>query len=196
MRYVVICIISFFTIAQPIYSGVIKGTVACKGVRDSRGVVVYVEKVDEPDSTTKETAIMNQVNLEFLPHVLPVVKGTTVDFKNSDDVLHNVFTPDKCAEKMNLGTWPKGEARSYTFNEIGCVSVMLCNVHPEMEAWILVLQNGFFFKTDKDGKYEIKNVPPGIYNLVAWHERLKNQSVEIEVPAEGELEVNFTLKRR
>ncbi|MCH7612596.1 MAG: hypothetical protein IIB45_04480 [Candidatus Marinimicrobia bacterium] len=196
MRYVVICIISFFIIAQPLYSGVIKGTVACKGVRDSRGVVVYVEKVDEPDTTTKAPTIMDQVNLEFLPHVLPIVKGTTVDFKNSDDVLHNVFTPDKCAEKMNLGTWPKGEMRSYTFNEIGCVSVILCNVHPEMEAWVLVLQNSYFFKTDKAGTYEIKGIPAGKYILKVWHERLKNQSVEIEVPAEGEVEANFTLKRR
>lgn len=179
-----------------IFAGDVFGTVTCKGVRDSRDVVVYIEEIDSPKPPATSSVGMDQVNLEFKPHVLPIVKGTTVDFINSDDVLHNVFTPDKCAEKMNLGTWPKGETRSYTFKEEGCSSVLLCNVHPEMEAWVLVLQNKYFFRTDKDGAFRIIGVPPGNYNLIAWHERLKNQSVAIEIPEKGEIEVNFTLKRR
>lgn len=196
MRQVAIFIVSLTIVLQPLFSGDIKGTVICKGVRDSRNVVVYIEKVSTPVPAPKESVSMNQVNLEFFPHVLPIVKGTTVDFMNSDDVLHNVFTPDKCAEKMNLGTWPKGEARSYAFKEEGCESVVLCNVHPEMEAWVLVLQNQYFFTTDKDGAYKIEGIPPGKYTLIAWHEKLKNRSTEIEVPEKGEVEVNFTLKRR
>ena len=57
----------------------------------------------------KEHARMDQKNLMFVPHVLPVLAGTTVDFMNSDDVLHNVFSPDKCCDKFNLGSWPKGQ---------------------------------------------------------------------------------------
>ena len=92
---------------------------------------------------------MDQKNLAFVPHVLPVVVGTTVDFLNSDQVLHNVFTPDKCAGKFNLGTWPKGETRSVKFDQTGCSPVMLCNVHPEMEGFVVVLQNPYAGVTDK-----------------------------------------------
>lgn len=177
------------------YAGDIKGKATCKGARDSRNVVVYIESIEQEIEPPEEHAVMDQKNLTFIPHVLPVVKGATVDFLNSDDVLHNVFTPDKCAEKMNLGTWPKGDSKSYTFNEEGCQSVLLCNVHPEMEAWVLVLQNSHFSKTEKDGIYEIKDVPAGKYKLAVWHEKLKAKSVEIEVPEEGEIEVDFKLKK-
>jgi plastocyanin len=177
------------------YAGDIKGRATCKGARDSRNVIVYIESIEKESEPSEEHAVMDQKNLTFIPHVLPVVKGTTVDFLNSDDVLHNVFTPDKCADKMNLGTWPKGDVRSYTFDEEGCQSVLLCNVHPEMEAWVLVLQNSHFSKTEKDGIYEIKGVPAGKYKLAVWHEKLKASSVEVEVPEEGAVEVDFTLKK-
>lgn len=188
-------IVLLFLLSVYSYAGDIKGKATCKGARDSRNVVVYIESIEQEIEPPEEHAVMDQKNLTFIPHVLPVVKGATVDFLNSDDVLHNVFTPDKCAEKMNLGTWPKGDSKSYTFNEEGCQSVLLCNVHPEMEAWVLVLQNSHFSKTEKDGIYEIKDVPAGKYKLAVWHEKLKAKSVEIEVPEEGEIEVDFKLKK-
>lgn len=196
MKDFVVFLATLMTVGNIANGGDIKGKITCKGVRDSRDVVVYIERIEEESPPSEEHALMDQKDLEFVPHVLPVTKGTTVDFLNSDDVLHNVFTPDKCAEKMNLGTWPKGEARSYTFTEEGCMSVLLCNVHPQMEAWVLVLQNTYFSKTDKDGVYIIEDVPPGKYVLRAWHERLKSQGTEIDVPEKGEVEVDFTLKRR
>ncbi|MEK6570907.1 MAG: carboxypeptidase regulatory-like domain-containing protein, partial [Bacteroidota bacterium] len=114
---------------------------------------------------------------------------------NSDDVLHNVFTPDKCAEKFNLGTWPKGKARSYTFKNTGCVSVMLCNVHPEMEAYILVLETPYYAVSTKDGSYIIKNVPAGKHTLRIWHEKLKGESQEVTVTESGEVTANFEIKK-
>ena len=177
-------------------AGVIKGKIECKGVKDNRDVIVYLEQTpDSAYASPKKNPVMDQKDLTFIPHVLPILKGTTVEFHNSDDVLHNVFTPDKCAEKMNLGTWPKNQSKSYTFENLGCESVILCNVHPEMEAWVVVLQNPFYAKTDKDGTFEIKDVPPGKYNLAVWHEKLKAPSVEIDVPATGAVEINFTLKK-
>ena len=177
------------------FAGDIKGKAICKGARDNRNVVVYIESIEKEFEPPEEHIVMDQKNLTFIPHVLPVVKGTTVDFLNSDDVLHNVFSPDKCADKMNLGTWPKGKVRSYTFKEEGCRSVLLCNVHPEMEAWVLALQNPYFSKTEKDGIYEIKDVPAGKYKLAVWHEKLKASSLEVEVPEEGMVEFDFTLKK-
>lgn len=86
---------------------------------------------------------MDQKGLTFVPHVLPILVGTTVDFKNSDDVLHNVFTPSKAGDRFDLGTWGKGQMKSFTFKKPGEV-VILCNVHPEMEAYIVVVETPYF----------------------------------------------------
>ena len=176
-------------------AGDIKGKVKAVGARNSANAVIYVEKI--PGKTfdpPKDPATMDQKNLVFIPHVLPVVAGTTVKYLNSDDVLHNVFTPDKCAEKFNLGTWPKGQSRSYTFKNAGCFSLMLCNVHPEMEAYVVVLENPYYAVSAKDGSYTIKNVPPGKHTLKIWHEKLKGESQEVTV-AEGPADVNFEVKK-
>ena len=188
-------VLTLFVFTAIAVAGDITGVVICKGARDAGNVVVYVETVAEPDSAPTEHALMNQSNLVFVPHVLPVVKGTTVDYLNSDDVLHNVFTPDKCADKMNLGSWPKGETRSYTYNQQGCVSVMLCNVHPEMEAWVVVLQNQYFSKTDKAGNFTIESVPAGDYKLALWHEKLKGEGVTVTVPETGSVTVSLEMRR-
>lgn len=177
-------------------AGDITGNVVCKGVRGNQGVVLYLERVEGDFPSPTEPVIMDQKGLEFHPYILPITVGTTVDFLNSDDVLHNVFSPDVCATKFNMGTYPKGERRSHTFSEEGCFAVVLCNVHPEMEAWIIVLQNPYYAVADDSGQFRIKNVPPGIYTLVAWHKRLKNKRQSVTVLSEGKVSVNFTLTRR
>ena len=181
--------------AGSVSAGTIKGKVAVKGARDARNVLVYIDEVKGEFKAPKEHVVMNQKDLTFLPHVLPILQGTTVDFHNSDDVLHNVFSPDKCADKFNLGTWPKGEVRSFQFKEKGCVSVMLCNVHPEMEAWVIALQNPFYFKTDKDGVFTIEGVPAGKYTLKVWHQKLKGKDQVVEVPEKGAVTVDFKMHR-
>lgn len=177
-------------------AGEIKGVVKAKGAKHAGDAVIYIDKI--PGKTfdvSKGHAKMDQKNLTFIPHVLPVVIGTTVDFLNSDDVLHNVFTPEKCAEKFNLGTWPKGQTRSYTFKNPGCISVMLCNVHPEMEGYVLVLDTPYSAVSSKDGSYTIKNVPAGKYTLKIWHEKLKGNPVSIEVPDKGQVTTDFEIKK-
>lgn len=185
-----------FLASSALIAGDIRGKVKARGWKHSGDAVVHIDKI--PGTTfpvPEKHAAMDQKNLVFIPHVLPVLAGTSVDYLNSDDVLHNVFSPDKCAEKFNLGTWPKGQTRSYLFKEAGCFPVMLCNVHPEMEAYIVVLENPHYAVSAKDGSYEIKNVPAGKYTLKIWHEKLKGQSVEIEVPEKGEVVVDFEIKR-
>lgn len=178
------------------FGGTIKGKVTAHGVRDNANAVVYIEKI--PGKTfpaPKKHAEFDQKNLAFHPHVLPILVGTTVDFLNSDDVLHNVFSPDKCAGSLNLGTWPKGQIRSYTFTQPGCKAVILCNVHPEMEAWAVVLETPYFALSSKEGNYEMKDVPAGKYTLSIWHEKLKGPPQEITVPESGEVTANFDVKR-
>lgn len=178
------------------HAGNIVGTVKAKGVKNSADAVVYIERIaGKSFNAPKEHAKMDQKNLKFHPHVLPVLAGTTVDFLNSDDVLHNVFSPDACADKMNLGTWPKGQTRSYTYKNPGCVTVMLCNVHPEMEAYVLALETPYYAVSSADGKYEIKDVPSGKYELKIWHEKLKAQIVSVVVPEKGDVTVNFEIHK-
>jgi len=134
------------------------------------------------------------LGLEFVPHVLPIIVGTTVDFLNSDDVLHNVFSPDSCSDKFNLGTWPKNESKTHKYEKLGCESVLLCNVHPEMQSYVIVLQNPYFAVTDKEGNFNIENIPPGNYTLKVWNEKLKAQEKQITVPKLGTIQINFELK--
>lgn len=177
-------------------AGNIAGKVKARGAKNSGDAVIYIDKIaNKKFEAPKEHAAMDQKNLVFIPRVLPILAGTTVNFRNSDDVLHNVFSPDKCAEKFNLGTWPKGQVRTYTFKEPGCVAVMLCNVHPEMEAYVVVLENPYYAVSEKDGSYTIKNVPAGKYMLKIWHEKLKSEPQEVTVAESGEVDVNFELRK-
>jgi plastocyanin len=192
---IIFVFIIFISFGVSLYAGNIKGKVKAKGVRNPANAVVYIEKI--PGKTfapPKEAALMDQKDLTFIPHVLPVLVGTKVDFLNSDDVLHNVFSPDECVGKFNLGSWPKGQKKSYVFKN-PCVVTLLCNVHPEMGAYILVLETPYFAVTDKEGNYEIKNVPAGNYTLKIWHEKLKGNEVSVTVPEKGNVEQDFSIRR-
>jgi plastocyanin len=181
--------------SSPGLAGTISGTVDAKPAKFKQNAVVYIESIEGEFSPPEEPVLMDQKNLTFEPHVLPILVGTTVSFLNSDNVLHNVFSPDKCAEKFNLGSWPQGETREYTFSDTGCVAVMLCNVHPEMESFVLSLSNPYFAATDKEGAFTISDVPPGEYVLKVWHEKLKTDPQEVTVPEKDSIEVSFLLKR-
>lgn len=163
-------------------AGDIKGTFA---VAKPDQAVVYVETV--PGTFRGERAKMDQQNKMFIPYVLPVVPGTTVEFHNSDELLHNVFGVG--AEEFNLGNWTKGILREHTFNKPGEVTI-LCNVHPEMEAYILVLQNPYFAQPESSGKFQIAKVPLGEYVVKAWY-RGKTKKQTVKVPATGSVTVTF-----
>ena len=194
-----IAIAAFLAVLAPVYAGDISGNVACKGARDSRDVVVYLADAPGQFPPPKEHAVMDQKNLEFIPRVLPVVAGTTVDFLNSDDVMHNVFSPDKDADKFNLGSWPKGQTRSHTFemkcDDDVCAPVVLCNVHPEMEGYVVVLKSPYFAVTDKAGSFTIKDVPAGDYHLELWHSKLKGEGAVVTVPEKGTATVILEMHR-
>ncbi|NIQ82940.1 MAG: methylamine utilization protein, partial [Anaerolineae bacterium] len=98
------------------------------------------------------------------------------------------------ADKFNLGTYSKGVVRNYTFTKTGSVA-LLCNVHQEMEAYIVVLKNPYYAVTDRKGHFEISDVPPGSYRLTTWHNKLKPRAKEVVVPDQGAAEVKFKLRR-
>ena len=168
-------------LAAPVAAGDIHGKVACKGVKDCADAVVYVAAV--PGKTfppPAEHVTIDQKNMMFHPHVLPILVGTTVDFLNSDALLHNVFSPDACADKFNLGTWPQGQKKSYTFQK-DCVASLLCKVHPEMEAFVVAVATPYFAVAKADGSYSIPNVPDGAYTLKVWHPKLKGTEKAVTV---------------
>ncbi len=174
-------------------AGELKGTVKATGARTNADAVVYLDALPGRSfAAPSEHPRIDQKNMLFVPHVLPVLVGTTVDFLNSDAVLHNVFTPDKCAEKFNLGSWPQGQTRSYTFKQ-PCAATLLCNVHPEMEAFVVAVPTPYFAVTDKAGAYAINDLPDGAYTVKVWHPKLKETSRPVTIA--GATVADFELKK-
>ncbi|MBI3941271.1 MAG: hypothetical protein HY315_10585 [Acidobacteria bacterium] len=175
----------------------LRGKVTCSGVKDNSDVVVYLDRApDQPvkdySLPTKDTLI-DQLNLTFVPHVLPALKGTRVAFPNSDEVRHSVFSPSK-TKRFNLGTYPKGTIKHVVFDQPGVVA-LLCNVHAEMSAYVIVTETPYFATTDKQGRYEIGNISPGQYLLRAWHEKLPPLSRKVVVEKDGFTVVDLEMKR-
>ncbi len=116
-----------------------------------------------------------------------------MDFVNSDSVAHNVFWPAISGKRKlahNLGTWPQGEKRSFTFDTPGVVP-LLCNVHPEMSAYIIVSPTPYYAMTDAAGNYRIQNVPDGNYTITVWHEGVKPQSKPVVVNGSTKVDLGF-----
>jgi plastocyanin len=180
-------------IQQPV--GTIQGVVHTPWLRLSPALV-YIDHVKGDFPPPKKDPFMSQKDMVFRPHILPVLKGTTVDFTNDDTVSHNVFSPPGAATRFNLGIYGQGVKKTVTFNNPGEVP-LLCSLHPEMIAYVIVLQNPYFAFTDKSGRFEIKNVPAGRYRLQIWQEKLQPASKEVAVEPGKTVTVDFEgLKER
>ena len=151
----------------------IKGKVSVQGMKSAENIAVYVDVIpDKKFDAPKDSVVIDQRKMAFVPHLVAVQQGTTVEFLNSDPVGHNVYWPSISGNKKlahNLGTWPKGEKKPFQFNDLGVAS-LLCNVHPEMSGYVVVTPTPYFAVTDKDGNFEIKNIPAGKYTLKTWSE--------------------------
>jgi len=179
------------------WAGDIKGKVSVQGLRSAENIAVYVDAIPGKafDAPSQHVTI-DQKKMTFVPHVAVVLKGTTVDFLNSDPVGHNVYWPSVSGNKKlahNMGTWPKGQSKPFQFNDLGAAS-LLCNVHPEMSGYVVVVATPYFAVTDKDGGFEIKNVPDGKYTLKTWSEDGKPTTVTVDVPG-GSANVELTVKK-
>ncbi len=163
--------------------GTVTGAVDATLVKYKKDTVVYLKGVK--GAVTPQKAVMDQKNLVFIPHVLAVPVGSTVEFINSDKVNHNVFSGD-AAKKFNLGTYNPGMSKSITFDKPGEVN-LLCNVHSEMSGYVIVTENSYFSVTGADGKFTIKNVPAGTYEISAWNEKLKPEGKTMVTVAEGQV---------
>ena len=132
-----------------------------------------------------------QKDQAFVPRVVVVPVGGTVDFPNMDPIYHNVFSVSP-VRRFDLGKYPRGESRSVRFPRSGLVNVY-CDIHSDMAGFILVVPNRAFAQPRPDGTWELPPVPPGHYTLEWWHPDFHGGKREIDVPATGDvsIEVSF-----
>ena len=165
-------------------------------VADRRRAVVYLESA--PSGAFEEPRVrrarMDQRDETFVPHVLAITVGTTVDFPNNDITYHNVFSFSK-TKPFDLGRYAVGKSKSVTFDRPGIVRVF-CDIHSHMSAFILVFSHRYFAVTDDQGRYAIDDVPPGTYTVSVWNEAVSGESRTVTVPGTREdVSVDFPLGR-
>jgi len=196
------------TTGEKSWAGDIVGVVKPQGLRTAENILVYVVKAPHLSVDGSQAKyLMDQKQLTFIPHILPVLVGAKIDFPNNDEVAHNVFSLSR-TKKFNLGSYKPGGSKTVVFDQPGVVDLR-CDVHQEMNAYILVLKNPYFAVTDKQGRFTIpdqrslkaqglKGVPtlaPGEYLVKTWHEKLKTVKQKVEVPANGEASIVLKPKR-
>ena len=190
------------------WAGTISGTITAKGLRSPANILVYLAKVPSVSvDITGTRFVMDQQDLTFIPHILPVLVGSTVNFPNNDKVSHNVFSLSR-SKKFNLGSYKSGESKTVLFDKPGIVEVR-CDVHAEMLAYILVMKSPFWAVTDEKGRFEIPDsksleqngikgitgLPAGKYVIKAWHKKLKTHKKSAMVPTDGRVSVQLNINR-
>jgi plastocyanin len=168
-----------------------------RDIAERRKAVVYLDPAPRAafDAREDPRPRMDQRDERFVPHVLAIVAGTTVDFPNNDETYHNVFSLSK-AKSFDLGRYAAGRSKSVRFDRPGIVRVF-CEIHSHMSAYILVFAHRYFAVTDDEGRFRLENVPPGAYNVIAWNEATPQESRRIVVPESGgEVDADFTLGRK
>lgn len=186
--------------ADPSGAGIVKGSITIGG-KPATGAVVSIEGLSKEQLKTQmslhkpQKRMIDQRNLKFIPTVVAVMVGESVDFPNNDKSWHNVYSKGG-ANDFDLGLYPPGKTRSKKFDKPG-VSRILCNAHPDMEAFVVVKDHPFFSVTDNRGNYQIENVPLGKVRVQTWYPNLEVRSETVEIVRDGEVfAFNVELKKR
>ena len=172
-------------------SGAVVGTVTVNG-HPTSDVVISLERFPPgSEKTPRSPAYEPQVTMaqrdqKFSPYVLPVMIGATVDFPNDDKVWHNIYS-DSTFKKFDLGLYGPGKSKTVTFGAPGVVRI-LCNVHPTMEAYIVVEDDLNFASPDARGNYRFEGIPLGSYHLQVWHPSLGVKTESFTLERAGEVE--------
>jgi plastocyanin len=164
-------------------------SVSVKPASEESSVVVWV--VNPPNKGKAPTAVMRQRDKMFVPYVLPVVAGTKVEFPNDDSIYHGVYS-ESGARPFELPQYANGESRSVTFDKPGVVE-LFCHIHAHMNAFIVVLESGYFDMPNENHRFSIAGLPPGSYKVKAWHPRLGSKVQAVEVKAGSKATVDFKL---
>ena len=162
----------------------VKGKVSAVGLKSAENIAVYIDTVPGKkfDAPVQHVPV-DQRNLKFIPHTIIILRGTTADFLNSDQVAHNVYWPSINGDKKlrrNLTVVSPNQKKSFQFNDLGTAQI-LCNFHPDMVAYVVVVPTPYFALTGNDGTFTIQSVPPGTYTLKTWSEGGKTTTQTITV---------------
>ena len=170
------------------------GAHAPRDASDRRRSVVYLETAPQPafDAPAPGRAALDQRNESFVPYVLAVTVGSTVDFPNNDHTYHNVFSLSK-PRHFDLGRYPRGESRSVRFDQPGVVRVF-CEIHSQMSAWILVFAHRYFATTDAGGRFRIDAVPRGEYTLAVWNDGAVRARREVRVEGNDVVDADLVVE--
>jgi len=160
-------------------------------IPEIRNVVVYLKDPPFRGTLPVSREALRQESETFVPHVLAITRGSTVDFPNDDPFFHNVFSLSSAAS-FNLGRYPRGQSRTEQFAKAGLVKVF-CDIHSHMSASILVLGHPYFTIPGTGGDYEIPDVPAGQYTIVGWHERVGERRASVRVEAGRRVTVDLTV---
>jgi plastocyanin len=176
-------------LAAGAYPGRTVGLAAEHDPSELPNVVVFVKARPTP-SAPRRVAI-RQSHEEFVPHLVAIPIGSTIDFPNDDLIFHNVFSLSRSAI-FDLGRYARGRSRSHTFTKAGLVKVF-CHLHSHMSALIRVFDHPYFAIPDAQGRFSIPDVPAGPREVVAWHERAGEVTRTLTLDAGASTELNFSL---
>ena len=181
----------------------VKQRIKSKGPTSQKDFVVYLVNVDTGKAIEAKSHTIDQNQMQFKPHVTVVVKGDTVVFKNTDKFMHNIFSDSECC-KVNQNT-KINTSLNKTINGLGSI-LFICNLHPEMQTYVLSLANPYFHKAELTrekvngksiykGTYKIDNIPVGKYKVTTWNKKLKPVDFEVVVKASEETKHNITIEK-
>jgi plastocyanin len=172
-------------------AGTLKGQVSLKGGESPEHIAVYLENVPGSYAPPAKRPELMHRNLAFFPRVLPVLKGSVVDFPNADAVFHSAFSASP-SNPFELGIYGQGREKFMQFNNAGVVEIS-CHIHPFMKATVLVLDNPYFTVTDQRGEYAIADIPPGTYIVRTWSANGKPTTQQVSIPSSGAMQVNIAI---
>lgn len=172
-------------------SSSVEGVVKIKGAKTSAGAVVSLHAPQLRLAPPSEPVRIEQKGFRFVPSVVAIQAGTTVRFVNDDPEPHDVYSPEG---GYSLGVWPTGESKDFVFEKPG-VYRQLSNIHPDMLGWVVVLGTPLFAVTDEDGRFEIRDVPAGPYQLEVWHDEQDGLAREVVVEPAKPLELELVVEK-
>jgi len=136
--------------------------------------------------------VLNQIGCRYVPHMMGVMVGQTLEIRNDDRAQHNVHPMPRANSEWNESQMPRGKPIIRVFQQPEMMMPIQCNQHPWMKTYLNVMDHPYFAVTSEDGRYEIRNLPPGEYTLAAMTEKRTEQTVKIKVGAQGSAKADFT----
>ena len=184
--------------ASPVTLGGLRGTIVGGGSLGPGGTVVWLRRKGgyTPRPAAMRGREMTQKDKTFFPHVLPVTVGTKVAFRNQDTIFHNVFSLSR-PNDFDGGLYKDGASYTKSFDQAGAVQV-LCNIHAQMLGYVVVVDSPWFAQAGSGGRFSIRAVPAGTYELIAWHESSSNvtkETIEVASGVSGNVTVTLGAQR-